>query len=1010
MSDTSNRKRAAATQVPTSVWRWDHHEPGSTFRALTTDGKKVVVAGDKGLIKTNSGVNWLKRKSGQSRNLYGGTYSKEKKLFVIVGYHGIIITSPTGVTWTEAVGFQQEALSLKAVAFGGGRFVAVGVKGIVKISGNGKNWRDGKNPPKSEMSGIHFHNGLFVATSTVQTIYTSPDGDKWTRHKLGSGNSNVYGVAYGKGTWVVGGANGFCYTSKDGKSWTPRDTGTTNYLMDIVYTGKEFIANGNSDGYPQWGSMILVSKNGISWEREKAPSGFNPGNVPCFSSLFANLHMGSRVYAVGTRAEIISKNINHHGGEEIEPPEEEGSGVTVTFPANGKTLAVGSTHDITWRAPGFQRHVKIELSTDKGRTWTSVDNDTKNDGIRAWKVPNKVSKNCKLRISDVAGPSFGVSSGVFTIGTTGGGGTGGKSITVLSPAKGKTLEVGSTHNITWRSLGIKEHVRIELSIDKGNTWMPLDNDTKNDGIRAWKVPDKPSRNCKLRITSVKRAAEGLSPGVFTIVKPGVEPGKPIISVISPNGGQILEAGTHRNITWESDGIKGNVNIEFSIDNGSTWLPVEQNTPNSGRLRWPVPDTPSNKCKIRISDVSGPTAGLSPGLFIIVEAEEEPGGEEGEGEGVDPGIITPLGGTNAISEAVKQLEQGGVVDLGTGEYIQTEPIVIPDGISTFSFLGKGIGATVIKFKNCNGLQLSNTRVHQCTITGITFMATGDDNQSTGILLTGASPADGGSPNILIRDVSFEGNGQNQTRCWNTAVELVDCHGLLLDNLHVVGTLERKSTGIRMLSCVDGVVSGVKLRHLDEAIGLTGAEDHRIEGPEKHGCENINFNACHISHVNKGITLGEKSLNIKLSHCTIDPAKQYALLERHWDGGGYHVIEGCCFGFSEDAQKFGHLVWLQNNGTTVSGIIADGRGTETNGLTLSAQQLNGTGPVKTIRVTGCNFKTFTTAIFLHMARSCVISGNTCEGTVNGIHLAKDSLRNKLVANTGPLTDLGRNNLVV
>jgi parallel beta-helix repeat protein len=985
MSNGTTRKKTA--KVPASVWRWDHHETGGTFKGSASNGKIVVAVGDQGLIKTSGdGFTWTKRNSGQKRNIYGICYSPEKKLFVAVGYHGIVITSTTGTTWTQRVRFTQDAPSLKAVAYGGGRFVAVGVGGVVKISADGKNWRDSASAPKTEMNDIHYHNGLFVVPSIADKILITTDGESgWKSQKVASKNNNLYSVTHGKGTWIVGGAHGACFTSADGRNWVAQNTGTDNYLMDIVYTGKQFVANGNSDGYPQWGSMILVSVDGKTWWREKAPSGFNPRNQPCFSTLTTNVLMGDRVFAFGARQEIISKNIH----DKVEPgtpppPPPPSGGITLTSPKGGEKWEVGAVYDLTWEAPTVKRHVKIEYSTDNGNTWKPVDNDTKNDGIRDWTVPNDVSSKCRIRITDVGGPTSGT-SGLFSIIPEGQG----KRITVTAPKGGERFKAGSVTDLTWTSRNIPGHVKIEYSIDDGRTWLPLDNDTKNDGIRDWTVPDKLSTKCRIRITDNKSGTYGISPGAFTIFDTG-------ITVTSPKDGDKWLSGSVHDLTWTSRGITGHVKIDFSSDNGQTWKPVDNDTKDDGIRDWTIPEIVSDGCKIRVSAVKGKVSGVSTGAFSIVEPDRR--------------VQTPPPGINTLSEAVKKMKQGYVIELEVGTYVQTEAVVLPPKVTAFTIVGKGMGASVIEFKNCGGIQQTASQVGQCLISGLTLTAAqaDDGNPYTAIQLKGRSRESGTASNIIIRDVAVTAGGDEHA--WHRAADITNAYGPLVENLHVTGPAEIKGSGIRLNSCVSAVLSAVKFANLDTAILLDKAPDTDIEGTRKHGCEQIVITAAAMADVNKGIMLDEGSRNVKIDSCNMHGIRVFGIRERHSANGGCHVIQGGTFNFAPDAPGNLHMFWLQNSGSTVSAVTANGGKTKSNGLTLSAKTAQGTGPVEHIRVMGCMFRGFVTGIFLIAGRECVLSGNICLESTNGIFVAKDSQNNKLIGNIAPIADRGKNNQIL
>jgi hypothetical protein len=91
-----------------------------------------------------------------------------------------------------------------------------------------------------------------------------------------------------------------------------------------------------------------------------------------------------------------------------------------------------------------------------------------------------------------------------------------------------------------------------------------------------------------------------------------------ISVLAPNGGEDWQIETSHNITWTSRNTSGYVRIEYSVDSGSTWLDVSASTPDDGLYTWLVPDAPSTKCLIKISDIDGIPADTGNAIFTISE--------------------------------------------------------------------------------------------------------------------------------------------------------------------------------------------------------------------------------------------------------------------------------------------------------------------------------------------------------------------------------------------------------
>lgn len=95
---------------------------------------------------------------------------------------------------------------------------------------------------------------------------------------------------------------------------------------------------------------------------------------------------------------------------------------------------------------------------------------------------------------------------------------------------------------------------------------------------------------------------------------------PTITVTSPNGGELWEVNSTRNFTWTSTGTVGNVKIEYSIDNGTTWKNIVSSTTNDESYSWKVANTTSSQCLVKISEASDrDPSDTSDSTFSIVPA-------------------------------------------------------------------------------------------------------------------------------------------------------------------------------------------------------------------------------------------------------------------------------------------------------------------------------------------------------------------------------------------------------
>ncbi len=95
---------------------------------------------------------------------------------------------------------------------------------------------------------------------------------------------------------------------------------------------------------------------------------------------------------------------------------------------------------------------------------------------------------------------------------------------------------------------------------------------------------------------------------------------PTINLVSPNGGENWFVGDSADILWESISFDHNVKIEYTTDAGSSWITLDNSAANSGVFTLPqVPNTPSNSCKVKISDVdNGVPFDTSDNFFAITD--------------------------------------------------------------------------------------------------------------------------------------------------------------------------------------------------------------------------------------------------------------------------------------------------------------------------------------------------------------------------------------------------------
>ncbi|MBI4929768.1 MAG: PKD domain-containing protein, partial [Bacteroidetes bacterium] len=169
-----------------------------------------------------------------------------------------------------------------------------------------------------------------------------------------------------------------------------------------------------------------------------------------------------------------------------------------------------------------------------------------------------------------------------------------------------------------------------------------------NGSYTWTIPNNPSVNCLVRVEDYNNTCRyDNSDAVFTIQAP-----TPYITVTYPNGGQTLYSYNTANITWTSGYLSSSfVRIDYSADNGATWVNVIASTNNSGTYTWTIPNITTTQALVRVMDYgNSATYDVSNAVFTI-----------------NPGVVVtaPNGGENLNGCTVTTIAWTG--EPGTNSY-------------------------------------------------------------------------------------------------------------------------------------------------------------------------------------------------------------------------------------------------------------------------------------------------------------------------------------------------------
>jgi len=190
-------------------------------------------------------------------------------------------------------------------------------------------------------------------------------------------------------------------------------------------------------------------------------------------------------------------------------------------------------------------------------------------------------------------------------------------IYVTSPVTSSSWEVGSTHTITWGSIGNISNVKIDL-FRAGVFEMEITASTPNDGSYSWILPPglTNSTQYQLKISNADVSLTYDYSEYFEIVD------LRSITVVVPDVSSKWIIGNTYEINWTSTGTIVNVKIELYAS-GYLIMGIAASTPNDGSFSWKIPITLVNYTQyvIRINDVLDPSMYDDSDTFTITSPSD-----------------------------------------------------------------------------------------------------------------------------------------------------------------------------------------------------------------------------------------------------------------------------------------------------------------------------------------------------------------------------------------------------
>ncbi len=306
--------------------------------------------------------------------------------------------------------------------------------------------------------------------------------------------------------------------------------------------------------------------------------------------------------------------------------------LTVLAPNGGETWVAGCPGTITW-ASTIPVPVKIDLYKNDIYYLTLSVQVPANTTTFTWTPSATVPAGniYKIKVSALTvSSSYDFSNNNFAINSG--------SIAITSPNGGEVWQIGTTHPITWNT-NLCGNVRIELW--KGGVYNSLITaGTPAGSPYLWTILSPATASgmgddYKVKVISLSNTAGtaikyDFSDNNFTIANGNYAP----ITVISPNGGEILSVGTTNIIRW-TDYIPQNVTVEL-WKGGAFHSMINQSAPSNGSCYWAIPvNLPlGNDYKVKIWAPGSSTGGI---VFDFSDNNFTISGSKSKAAANDPGV-------------------------------------------------------------------------------------------------------------------------------------------------------------------------------------------------------------------------------------------------------------------------------------------------------------------------------------------------------------------------------------
>jgi hypothetical protein len=268
--------------------------------------------------------------------------------------------------------------------------------------------------------------------------------------------------------------------------------------------------------------------------------------------------------------------------------------IDLLYPDGGEIFLGATLDSVLWDANGNVNFNDVKFSSDGGATWSWEGDAPAEWESVGWAIPNISSTTCLIAYGgDTSSTYFTIVENL-------------DSIMVLSPNGGEVYEGGDTLIVTWDTTGNSNAPLIDFYFKLTYNFQ-LRATVPNTGSMEYVLPNVTTTTAEVRLQLNGTTIYDDSDGPFSVTEIA-------ISVVSPNGGEVLTGNDSTVISWTQTGTFDGVKLSYTPDLGSHWVDIAESVSGNSYM-WTIPNISSANCMVKVARV-GVIADQSNAVFTI----------------------------------------------------------------------------------------------------------------------------------------------------------------------------------------------------------------------------------------------------------------------------------------------------------------------------------------------------------------------------------------------------------